>query len=526
MMRKQILILFLMGISIITSAQGTYQKFISAAKRGDADAQYRIGSCYHTGADVEKDEKKAVYWWGKAAKKGHAISQGLLGNAYDGGKGVKQDSSKAVYWFSKAAEQGLALAQTSLALHYILGRGVQKDRVKSAYWFRKAAEQGYAEGQYWLGVCYSNGWGVSKDEIQAFNWYRNAAEQGHANAQMCVGYLYAYGKEVPKDFSQSAYWLQKSIDNGESKANTYLVLVKKKMKEIEIGTKEQYRSKALNGEIKGILSYDVPQPFGKNGIFESGDTVCIVGYAESGSYKFYALYSEKNAGTFRPSTSIKKTFENEDKIDFKSLPDIDDPDVKLVIQKQKAIVDSKMSTRPVEYSNQTTKNPNKVSTQTKHLTIMGIPIAGSIVNFQQKLIAKNYRLDSKENKRLPVGQRAFKGRFSGHECSLRVYYFPDDKTVYKVRVSIDFISELNADGAYKEIKRNLLRKYKYSDTRIKSTDGHESLHALIIDDDDDMLGFIDLIVFEGDDTYESELVVGYTDMDGFAKEEKKHTDDL
>lgn len=41
-----------------------------------------------------------------------------------------------------------------------------------------------------------------------------------------------------------------------------------------------------------------------------------------------------------------------------------------------------------------------------------------------------------------------------------------------------------------------------------------------------MLGFIDLIVFEGDDTYESELVVGYTDMDGFAKEEKKNTDDL
>ena len=164
--------------------------------------------------------------------------------------------------------------------------------------------------------------------------------------------------------------------------------------------------------------------------------------------------------------------------------------------------------------------------KTKHLTILGIPITGSITTFQQKLLAKNYRLDAKENKQLPVGQRVFRGRFSGHECSLRVYYFPDDKTVYKVRVSIDFLSALDADGAYKEIKRNLLRKYKNSDSKIKSTDGHESLHALIIDDDDDILGFIDLIVFEGDDTYDSELVVGYTDMDGFAKEEKKHTDDL
>ena len=164
--------------------------------------------------------------------------------------------------------------------------------------------------------------------------------------------------------------------------------------------------------------------------------------------------------------------------------------------------------------------------QTKHLTIMGIPITGSITTFQQKLLAKNYRLNTKENKSLPVGQREFKGRFSGHDCALRAYYFPDDKTVYKVRVAIDFLSASNADNAYKEIKRNLLRKYKNADTTIKSTDGHESLHALIIDNEDDMLGFIDLIVFEGDDTYESILVVGYTDMDGFAKEEKKHTDDI
>lgn len=157
---------------------------------------------------------------------------------------------------------------------------------------------------------------------------------------------------------------------------------------------------------------------------------------------------------------------------------------------------------------------------------MGIPITGSINTFQQKLLSKNYRLDTKENKHLPVGERSFRGRFSGHECSLKAYYFPDDKTIYKVRVSIDFVYESSADNAYKEIKRNLLRKYKNSNTKIKSTDGHESLHTLIIDDDDDMLGFIDLIVFEGDDTYESELVVGYTDMEGFAKEEKKHTDDL
>ena len=164
--------------------------------------------------------------------------------------------------------------------------------------------------------------------------------------------------------------------------------------------------------------------------------------------------------------------------------------------------------------------------QTKHLTIMGIPITGNISTFQQKLVAKKYRLDVKENKQLPVGQRAFKGRFSGHECSLVAYYFPDDKIVYRVRVAIDFLSEVSADNAYKEIKGNLLRKYKNASVKTGRRDGHESISSMIIDDDDDILGFIDLIVFEGDDPFDSVLVVGYTDMDGMIKVEKKHTDDL
>ena len=165
--------------------------------------------------------------------------------------------------------------------------------------------------------------------------------------------------------------------------------------------------------------------------------------------------------------------------------------------------------------------------QAKHLTVLGIPITGNITTFQQKLIAKNYRLDTKENKQLPVGERAFKGRFSGHECTLKAYYFPDDKIVYKVRVSIDFVYESSADNAYKEIKRNLLRKYKYADTKTgRSSNGHESLSALIIDDEDDILGNIVLFVFENVDPYESELVVGYEDMDGLIKAEKKYTDDL
>jgi len=55
---------------------------------------------------------------------------------------------------------------------------------------------------------------------------------------------------------------------------------------------------------------------------------------------------------------------------------------------------------------------------------------------------------------------------------------------------------------------------------------HESLSALIIDEDDDILGNIVLFVFDNIDPYDSEMVVGSEDMDGLIKAEKKYTDDL
>ncbi len=357
--------MLLMLTPIMVSAQSAYKKYIKAAKKGDAQAQCRIGICYSKGEDVEKDEKKAVNWWSKAAEQGHAISQQLLGRAYEVGKGVSKDPSQAVYWYRKSADQGNIVAKLLLALFYMKDKGGQKDYVQAVYWCRKTVEQGktedqievqakvqaeaQAEAQYLLGMCYSNGYGLDKDVVQAFNWYRKAAEQGHAGAQLCVGYSYTEGLGVTKDYSQAVYWLQKSAKNGKKEANTYLAAAKKKMQEQKTEDKAKYRNKALRGEIKGVFSYDVPEPITKNGILESGDTVSIVGYAHpEGGYRYFALYCDKYAGTYRPSTKIKKLFVNEDKIDFSNLPDIDDPDVKLVIQQRKVIVDSLQSIKLAE----------------------------------------------------------------------------------------------------------------------------------------------------------------------------------
>ena len=53
-------------------------KYLAAAEKGDAQAQYNLGWCYVNGDGVAKDLKQAVYWYRKAADQGHAEAKEAL----------------------------------------------------------------------------------------------------------------------------------------------------------------------------------------------------------------------------------------------------------------------------------------------------------------------------------------------------------------------------------------------------------------------------------------------------------------
>jgi hypothetical protein len=76
------------------------------ADAGDADAQWRMGVRYHTGAGVLQDDTQAVQWFLRAAEQGHAGAQGTLGAYYWAGRGVPQDLSRAYFWSALAFAQG------------------------------------------------------------------------------------------------------------------------------------------------------------------------------------------------------------------------------------------------------------------------------------------------------------------------------------------------------------------------------------------------------------------------------------
>ncbi len=91
----------------------------TAAARGDADAQYRLGYMYGTGQGVPKDDGKAVGWYRKAAGQGHARAQYNLGVAYANGTGVIRNKETAAEWFFEAGQSFVREGKRALALRVV-----------------------------------------------------------------------------------------------------------------------------------------------------------------------------------------------------------------------------------------------------------------------------------------------------------------------------------------------------------------------------------------------------------------------
>lgn len=74
------------------------------AKKGDADAMFRIAECYYTGDGVTRSYKEAFGWYEKAAKKGHTGAMEKLGDCYYYGYGVGKNFAAAEKWYKKASK--------------------------------------------------------------------------------------------------------------------------------------------------------------------------------------------------------------------------------------------------------------------------------------------------------------------------------------------------------------------------------------------------------------------------------------
>ena len=198
---------------------------LTAAEKGNADAQNTLGGMYAEGIGVAKNDVQAAQWYRKAAVQGHGLGQRNLGFMYRNGRGLAENDEQALHWYRKSAEQGNPLGQRGLAWMYTYGKGVEQSYEQAVHWYREAAEQGDATAQNNLGLMYQEGEGVAQNDELAVRWYRAAAEQGDAAAQNNLGDMYAEGQGVAQHDELAVHWFRKAAEQGNAYAQFSLGLM-------------------------------------------------------------------------------------------------------------------------------------------------------------------------------------------------------------------------------------------------------------------------------------------------------------
>ena len=97
------------------AAEATGQYFLAAkyyaeaAKTGNVDAQYRLGTLYARGLGVPQDLSDASYWYRKAALSGNTGARAELAQLYLSGHGVSEDKVQALALY-KLVEKDIPLS--------------------------------------------------------------------------------------------------------------------------------------------------------------------------------------------------------------------------------------------------------------------------------------------------------------------------------------------------------------------------------------------------------------------------------
>jgi TPR repeat protein len=119
----------------------------------------------------------------KLAKKGNAEAQFKVGEMYETGRGVEKNVIEAKRWINMAAAQGNRAAGYNLLYKDLEKNGVTNKNKAQLTDLQKAAADGDGYAQYYLGLMYSRGVGVKKNSNSAHDWLAKASLVGITAAE-------------------------------------------------------------------------------------------------------------------------------------------------------------------------------------------------------------------------------------------------------------------------------------------------------------------------------------------------------
>lgn len=159
-------------------AQGTHQATAIAqltawAKQGSPIAQRELALTY---LNWPEHDAEARNWMQSAAKGGDADAQFMLAEAlYKGICGLHADHAQAWAWYEKAALQNNGKASFMLARMAKYGDGTAQNLQESIRWLQASSDQGNAQAMFLLSNAYSSGEGIAKDDAKAREWLEKSA---------------------------------------------------------------------------------------------------------------------------------------------------------------------------------------------------------------------------------------------------------------------------------------------------------------------------------------------------------------
>ena len=185
----------------------------AGAERGSEREEIELGAAYFVGRGVERDEKRAAYWYEKAANSGDPGAQRQIGYFYQVGIGVERDPARAVQWYERAIAGGLVSAKVNLGVAYVWGTGVRKDDTMAAQLFREAAEKGSGAGACYLGDMHYFGEGFPKDAAEARHWYEIGSRLHDSRAEFNLALILS-GEQTRASHERAAKLLRESAKAG------------------------------------------------------------------------------------------------------------------------------------------------------------------------------------------------------------------------------------------------------------------------------------------------------------------------
>lgn len=189
---------------------------LSAAERGDKEAQFELGLWYMTGnRGVPIDFARAAKWVEQAAEQGQHDALSYVWQLYFYGKGVAQSDPQAFQWLQRGAGAGNAMSSYYLGLFYYEGIATAPDHAEAAVWFLDAADAGIGGASYYLGVMHLDGDGVPRSEDDAFYWFERGAAADHPASMLATGDMYAQGSGVRRNLEQARAWYRQAVAQGD-----------------------------------------------------------------------------------------------------------------------------------------------------------------------------------------------------------------------------------------------------------------------------------------------------------------------